>query len=570
MFKLIKLYSNKESFHTIEFKDGLNIVIGETESFEDKQHNKRTLNGVGKSLIIKIIDFCLGSDNQKRWQEPLKGWVFCLDYTLNNVKYSIKRCVDNQDIIYLDDKKMSVNDFRIEMKKQLDIDSGFTYRQCISRYLRKGKNAYSNYLTTISKEKECDTLKILIYLLGLDYSMCNEKIKLKKNYDEVKNLLNKIKTDTDFRNMLVGENIDTTAELERIDNEILHLEEELDNYKFAEALDDIKNKADSISLELNELNNKKYVIKNNIRFINESLKQEISSDFQSIKEMYEEIGLLWPDSLVKTIEEVNKFHSDLLTQRKISLNKDLDYQKNELKRIDCLIQNINCDFNDQLKFLDKNNAMDKYAIIIKKIEQLKERKNRVNQVATIEKNIEENKNKIEKEFKYEKFKAGNYLNQINPRLNELDSLFVDLTKEFYSDKKSSLLIKDNQRINQKTFDIDARIESDGSDGIKEVIIFCFDWILLNSNIIKQGFMYHDSLLISNVEKRQKEVLFDLANKLCMENKKQYIININYDQILGFKEDTLQLINDNTILTLTDKSEKNKLLGIEVDLGTDSN
>ena len=151
-------------------------------------------------------------------------------------------------------------------------------------------------------------------------------------------------------------------------------------------------------------------------------------------------------------------------------------------------------------------------------------------------------------------------------LEKLNTEFIYLAKKFYENKKSALLIKNNDKENLQRFNIDARIDSDGSDGIKEVKIFCFDWILLNSNKIKQGFIYHDSLLIANVELRQKEILFDLANQLCIQNNKQYIININFDQILGFDDKIINLINKNTILTLTDKSVKEKLLGIEVDLG----
>ena len=163
-------------------------------------------------------------------------------------------------------------------------------------------------------------------------------------------------------------------------------------------------------------------------------------------------------------------------------------------------------------------------------------------------------------------KAQIYLDEAAEKLNKLNSQFMSLAKTFYEDKKSALLIKNNDGENQQRFNIDARITSDGSDGIQEIIIFCFDWILLNSNKTRQGFMYHDSLLIANVENRQKEILFTLSNQLCINNNKQYIININYDQILGFEDEVKKLINQKTILTLTDKSAKEKLLGIEVDLG----
>jgi len=55
---LIRLTANKPSFHTIEFKEGLNFIIGGVQDKKDKQN--KTYNGVGKSLIIKIIHFsCL-------------------------------------------------------------------------------------------------------------------------------------------------------------------------------------------------------------------------------------------------------------------------------------------------------------------------------------------------------------------------------------------------------------------------------------------------------------------------------------------------------------------------------
>ena len=142
MFKLNKLYSNKESFHTIEFKDGLNIIMGKSESSKDKNQKKKTLNGVGKSLIIKLIDFCLGADKNENWKTPLRDWIFCLDYTLDDIKHVIKRSINDSGKILLDGKELKLKEFKEEMKNQLEIANEFTYRECINRFLRKGKKVY--------------------------------------------------------------------------------------------------------------------------------------------------------------------------------------------------------------------------------------------------------------------------------------------------------------------------------------------------------------------------------------------------------------------------------------------
>lgn len=568
MFKLNKLYSNKESFHSIEFKDGLNVIMGKSEKSKEKKQKKKTLNGVGKSLVIKLIDFCLGSDINENWKTPLKNWVFCLDYTIDKVKHTIQRSINEPRKILLDGEELKLTLFRDKMKKQLCISDDITYRECINRFLRKGKRAYNNYFTSIPGEKDCNTLTILIYLLGLDYLKCKEKISLKKSFDENKNLLSKAQKDSGFRALFGSDEIDMDVELANIDFEINALQQDLKDYKFAENFNDVKNKADAASSMLDQLNNKKYVIESNIKFIMDSLEQEINVNLQSVKEIYEEVNLLWSEALVKKLEEVNSFHHKLLKQRKITLSKDLLLQQSQLEEIKKLIETTNEELNSYLEFLDTHKAMDKYVVIVKKIDKLNEKKNNIQQLRIFEKKIKQNIEQIKQKMSTANLETQLYLDEIDKKLNKLNSDFMLLAKTFYVDKKSALVIKNNDGENQQRFSLDARITSDGSDGIQEIITFCFDWILLNSNIIKQGFMYHDSLLIADVEKRQKEILFSLANKLCIDNEKQYIININDDQILGFDENIINLIKEKTILKLSDKNQNEKLLGIEIDLGAE--
>ena len=63
---LIELSSNKPSFKTIKFKEGLNFIIGGMSS--EQKNKKSTYNGVGKSLMIKIIHFCLGCNKIKSFE----------------------------------------------------------------------------------------------------------------------------------------------------------------------------------------------------------------------------------------------------------------------------------------------------------------------------------------------------------------------------------------------------------------------------------------------------------------------------------------------------------------------
>ena len=55
--QLISLEANKPSFNTVHFNPkGLTLIIGKSTS-TDKNN---TYNGVGKSLLLQLVNFCIG------------------------------------------------------------------------------------------------------------------------------------------------------------------------------------------------------------------------------------------------------------------------------------------------------------------------------------------------------------------------------------------------------------------------------------------------------------------------------------------------------------------------------
>lgn len=55
--KLLKLSSSNQSFKTLEFNKGLNILAGLQLSNEDK----KTYNGIGKSFSLNLVHLLLGA-----------------------------------------------------------------------------------------------------------------------------------------------------------------------------------------------------------------------------------------------------------------------------------------------------------------------------------------------------------------------------------------------------------------------------------------------------------------------------------------------------------------------------
>ena len=111
-FTLKALLANKKSFKPIEFKKGLNIIVAyhkDKESIEEKN----TYNGVGKSLLIRIIHFCLGASTSsyKSFISALPDWKFTLIAEFNKQKLVIQRSNENPNKIILNDKEKTIQEF---------------------------------------------------------------------------------------------------------------------------------------------------------------------------------------------------------------------------------------------------------------------------------------------------------------------------------------------------------------------------------------------------------------------------------------------------------------------------
>jgi len=85
--RLIKVSSNLDSFKTVNFKHGFNIIMVERTN-PDNKDTKDSYNGVGKSLLIEIIHFCLGSNKITSFSKNIPEAIFYLEFEdLNNRKH---------------------------------------------------------------------------------------------------------------------------------------------------------------------------------------------------------------------------------------------------------------------------------------------------------------------------------------------------------------------------------------------------------------------------------------------------------------------------------------------------
>lgn len=580
---LIWLSANKYSFHDIKFKKGINYIIG--KKFDNEIFDKKsTYNGVGKSLIIELIHFCLGSNKINTFEEILNDWEFILQFEAKGSQHTVIRSCKNQNEIYLDGEIYGLTKFKMKiMELVFDFSpettiSQITFRTLISRFIRRNRASYTSYKSYIKQESEYSSLLNDGYLLGLDVGLIEAKKENRKKEEALKKTKMTLEKDSIVKQYFKN-NDDTDLQMLEIKDKIVEYEKTIAEYRIAENYNELEEEAVQLQTKRRELENKRVLLQKRLHSIKKGLKLSPNLTLAEVSKMYDEANVVFPSSVIKQLEEVTTFHDKLISVRK---NRLLQQKKETSEKIEIITESIiskGHQYDEILRILDTHGALDEYNTVIQRKGELERQYQKLSEYREMLLEIELELSKIKENFEKENTDTLQYIHDNQNLIDNITGTFRGLAKQFYNDKPSGIDIKRNNGDNQKRFNIEAKIVGDSSDGINEVTIFCFDLTLLLLSNTEVRMLFHDSRLLANMDPRQRLAILEvLDNEIgySVDSEFQYILSLNQDMITSLKDvitdqeykTILQLIADNTILELTDESSKTKLLGIDVDLKYD--
>jgi uncharacterized protein YydD (DUF2326 family) len=572
--KLIKLRANKDSFHTISFnKVGLSLIVAKKRT----ENERNTYNSVGKSLSIALIHFCLASNKIPAFEEQLSGWEFYLEFEINDEPFISKRTTDKQDFIFLNDKEMSLADFRTKMAEKVfgikNPVNYLTFRSLISRFIRPKRSSYDTYSDFIKEEQPYPQLLNTSYLLGLDIQRIIKKNDLKEKLESVKNLAVNIQKDSIMQSFFLkdGGNEDVEIKIVKLEKKIEELQSNIDNFIVADDYNAIKKEADNISNSLRDLRNQAAKIRIAIANLGKSLNVKPDISRKRIEDFYAEAQVQLSDMIIKRLEEVESFNAKILDNRIAGLLKEKQHFESQLSGIESQISYLGKQENEKLQYLNSHGALDDYTQLTNLLAENKMNLLKLRQYKDLIKEYKTKQEEVKREFATENIDTVKYLSDIEPLIKKNILMFQSFSEQFYEGKYSGITIENNDNANKLRFDIKAKIEDDTGDGVNEVRTFCFDWTLLkgqyNHNV---KFIFHDSRLVSENDPRQVATMLKIADSECRKNGFQYILSINQSTLDVLQKELNEteyksLIIDSEVLELNDISEENKLLGIQIDL-----
>ncbi len=546
--KLLKLYSSPEVFKPINFDDGVNIIMGERVEEENIKKGKKT-NGVGKSLCVEFINFCLlkATAQSRVMKIPIDklfgNTQIILDLEVNSQKITIIRTKEEPEnpIIIKNGEEnefSNLDDANAYLKNLLFLDDlnnlPLSFREFLGPFVREEGSEFKNIIECYDLEKKIP-LSILIkphaFIFNLSISTIDKIENIFKEIDK----LNKHKLI--LKNLLTENNVkkinDIKSSLNSLNDDLEKIETGLENnFKSNEAYESQQESLAKIQTQIDDVRSYQAALKYQLKKI-ELLPPVENIRKKDIEIIYNQFKSGLGELVSKSIEQAIIFKKKIDEFQNKLFNEKIKSIKDELLSVNSNLRRLEEEKSSQIDIIDKKGVLKDIKNSISIYEQKKDiyQKLKVN-YENYEKNLRDIKELKSEKDKYfieidkELFNAKKIIDSFNKTILEIheyimESNFASFNIETVNSSKS-----------KKVINFEMRIDDDGSHSVDRAKVFIYDISLLFNIFTKERhpkFLIHD-----NIFDVDQDTLIRSLNYLYLaENKNyefQYILTLNRDKI----------------------------------------
>ncbi|EGR2311309.1 DUF2326 domain-containing protein [Vibrio cholerae] len=527
----------------IPFHKGLNLVVDESDG-------QVTGNSVGKTTVLKLIDFCLGAKPKIIYEDPEnRKEIYSLvkDYLVDNnvsIFLYLSENLDDENsrtvviernflarskiIRKIDGVKYTESEFEDKLTEIFfpsQVGKKPTFRQIISHNIRYSDLSVSNTLKTLdnyTSDAEYETL--YLYLLGCDFSQGSSKQKILQDIHQenvFKNRLEKIQTKSAYE-----------AALAIVETEIDELDRKKSSLNINENFERDLNKLNKVRYEINRVSNDLGNL-NLRKDLIEETKSELSStasyiDLSQLESIYNQAS--------NNLGKLNKTFGELVSYHNKMVNERISYITKELPIIESKIKSKNHELNDFLKvekdlaeLVSKSSSFEDLEVLISKLNDKCRDKGEfesiISQLIEVEENIQNYESQlsdIDNELFSDEFEAV-----VKQQVNRFNKHFSATSQNLYGEKYALKYDKIINKKGQRLYKFSA-FNTNFSSGKKQGEISCFDiaYTLFadEENIPCMHFLLNDKKELMHDNQLVK--IADLVNK----NNVQFVASILKDKL----------------------------------------
>lgn len=476
----------------INFRNGINLIVDETPTGSSNS----TGNNVGKTTVLMLIDFCLGSGAKSIYTDP------------ENKKDEYSRVknflVDNRVLVTL----VLVDSLANESGRTVVLERNFlprskiirringvqktegeydealtellfpghygkkpTFQQIIAHNIRYKDLSVNNTLKNLHQYTRDDEYETLyLFLLGCDF----------ENGDSKQDLLGQIRIEQNFKSRLEKEQTKSAYEtaLSILENEIEELNLRKSTLNLNEKYEADLDKLSALKLEINSVSGEISRLRIR-RSIIEDSRQEIAGSMPNID--VQQLRLIYFQAtsqlgqIQKTFEELLEFHANMAFEKMKFISKELPTLNENIEVKSKALSSLLHREAELAKNISASASFKDLEILIGDLNELYRRKgefeNTLKQLLEVETNLEslnERLNTIDDELFSKAFES-----KIKDQVKKFNKFFASISQALYGEQYALKVDVGTNKAGQRLYKFNS-FNTNFSSGKKQGEISCFD------------------------------------------------------------------------------------------------
>lgn len=532
----------------IEFKLGLNLIVDETNE-KDLQD---TGNGVGKTTVLKLIDYCFGSSGKNIYTSddsgnPINQEVkdFLIDNEIqisltlidsfgkeNPFEYVIERnfLTRQRAIRRINGIDYNDNEFDSALKSIFFpdcIDKKPTFRQLVAHNIRYEDLSITkviNYLNSYTTNEEYQTL--YLYLFG-----CPQN-----DADLVQKMSSLIKQEETFRKKICSKQSKEGyySILAAIDSDIKELEKKRNEMNMNPNITEDFDKLNNVRLQINSLSSKLNLLKIKQELANNTIdsieKEKFDYDSIALRDLYQEANELLVE-LTHSFDELVSFHNEMIEKKVSYMNEQVSDISNQIKKTVSELARLKSYEKQLIKDVEHLDVFETVEIITRQLSALYQKKGditaKIEQINEVDNKIRNLKARYNESIS-DVFSEG-FKKKLQKNIDDFNKHFKKISKLLYNEEyllKVEVEEKDGGR--KKNFKF-ISFNPAYSTGKKQGEILAFD-LAYNVFASEKGFYHFNFLLNDKKELMSDNQLIVLFRYLKKNIDNQVVLAILKDKI----------------------------------------
>lgn len=487
--KTLTISSESKVIREIEFHSGLNLIVDESDA-------QITGNSVGKTTVLKLIDFCLGANPKNIYVDPetkRQEYKLVKDFLINQkvlITLVITQDLDNpkaEDIVIernflsrkaiirkINGEAYTEEEFEIQLGKLIfpnHLSEKPTFRQIISHNIRHKDQSINNTLKTLdgfTTDAEYETL--YLFLFGCDFTKGNSK----------QEILAKLKQEETYKSRLEKNQTKTAYEttLALINNDIEELNKRKSTFNLNENFEADLDKLNSLKYEINKVSSNIGRLNIRINLIKET-EQELNASVSNIDIKQLEIIYQQATSQItgiqKTFDDLVNYHNQMIVEKAKFITKELPSLEKSVADKNESLKKLLSEEKKLASIISKSESFEELELLIiemnEKFRKKGEYENVIQQLEEVESNMK-GYNKQLTEIDEELF-SDDFEQVVKIQLNKFNKHFAAISNNLYGEQYALKYDIITNRKNQRLYKFNA-FNTNLSSGKKQGEISCFD------------------------------------------------------------------------------------------------